>query len=63
MTTIIMPNGKKRDYDAAVNMMDDELREQLHQMVNSHAVWTNQAFIDMYAALHFDKYQSEFTVD
>ena len=57
-------NGKERDYDAVVALMDDELREQLHQRITSnHIACTNQQFIDRYTYLHFDKYQTEFTVD
>ena len=57
-------NGKERDYDAVVNMMDDELREMLHQKITSEQLaCTNQQFVDRYTYLHHDKYGEEFYVE
>jgi hypothetical protein len=49
-------NGKTIDFDAAVNLMDDEIREDLH---NKMAPCTDQEFIDAYAKAHADKYDGE----
>lgn len=49
-------NGKTIDFDAAVNLMDDEIREGLH---NKMAPCTDQEFIDAYAKAHADKYDGE----
>lgn len=55
----VMLNGCEVDFDACVNMMDDDLREQAH---TEHAPCTEQEFIDRYCQLHFDKYGEEFQV-
>ncbi len=47
------------DFDAAVNLMDDDLREQVHAEL---APCTNQEFLDRYVVLHRKKYGKEFTV-
>ena len=49
-------NGKTIDFDAAVNLMNDEIREELH---NKMAPCTDQEFIDAYAKAHADKYDGE----
>ena len=55
----VMLNGCEVDFDACVNMMDDDLREQAHTEL---APCTEQEFIDRYCQLHFDKYGEEFQV-
>lgn len=47
------------DFDACVNLMDDDLREQAHAEL---APCTEQEFIDRYCQLHFDKYGEDFQV-
>lgn len=49
-------NGKTIDFDSAVNLMDDEIREDLH---NKMAPCTDQEFLDAYAKAHADKYDGE----
>lgn len=53
--------GVDIDYDIAVNMMDDEIREQLHQklVMQSDADCTEQKFFDEYCKAHEDKYGEE----
>lgn len=46
-------------YNAAENMMDDEIREELH---NELAPCTNQEFMDAYLARHLTKYQEQFKI-
>ena len=43
-------------YDAAVELMDDDLREQLHREM---APCTNQEFYDAYVKAHAEKYNGE----
>ena len=52
-------NGEKVDYDAAVALMDEDLREQLHLDL---APCTDQEFLDEYAEAHKAKYKEEFRV-
>lgn len=49
-------NGKTIDFDAAVNLMDDEIREELH---NKMAPCTDQEFLDAYVEAHAAKYDGE----
>lgn len=49
--------GNVRDYDAAVNLMDEELREELHRRM-SHG--TPQEFIERYAEKHLEKFGEGF---
>ena len=52
--------GKEIDFEAAVNLMDDELREELHiQLAPCEA----QLFFDEYCKKHFEKYGQEFVLD
>ena len=47
------------DFDVAVNMMDDEIREQLH----AEGIDTEQEFFDRYAAAHLDKFGAPWELD
>lgn len=49
--------GNVHDYDAAVNLMDEELREELHRSM-SHS--TPQEFIERYAKDHREKFGEGF---
>lgn len=49
-------NGKPIDFDAAVNLMDDDLREELH----SAGIESEQAFIEAYAKLHAGRFGEAF---
>lgn len=49
--------GNVHDYDAAVNLMDEELREELHRTM-SHG--TPQEFIERYAMEHREKFGEGF---
>lgn len=46
-------------YDAAVVLMDDEIREDLH---NKLAPCTEEEFLEAYIEAHFQKYGEEFTI-
>jgi hypothetical protein len=49
-------NGKTIDFDAAVNLMDDDIREALHSKM---APCTDQEFIDAYVEAHAAKFEGE----
>jgi len=48
------------DYDVAVAMMDDEIRERLH---NELAPCTEQEFFDAYAAAHKEQFGEDWILD
>ena len=50
--------GNEIDFEAAVNLMDDELREQVSAEM---APCTDQDFIDRYADLHEQKFGEGFS--
>ena len=56
MSKQVTLNGKTIDFDAAVNLMDDEIREDLH---NKMAPCTDQEFMDAYVQAHAAKYDGE----
>lgn len=45
-------------FDAAVNMMDDEIREDLHAEI---APCSDVEFMEAYLDAHYEKYGEEFT--
>ena len=52
--------------DAAENLMDDEIREQLHQDLDMDSAYHHihyQQFVDAYCELHFKKFNEEFIVN
>ena len=53
--------GVDIDYDVAVNLMDDEIREQLHEklVMQSDEDCTEQKFFDEYCKAYEDKYGEE----
>ena len=48
--------GVEVDFDVAVSMMDDEIREEIHMDM---APCTDQEFFDEYAKRHAEKYGEE----
>lgn len=50
---------KLKYWDATVNMMDDEIREQVHAEL---APCSNEEFLARYEELHLAKYGEEFTI-
>ena len=52
-------NGKTIDFDAAVMLMDDEIREQLADTI---APCADQDFIDAYVTAHAAKFGEQFEV-
>lgn len=55
----VMLNGSEIDFDAAVNLMDDEIREELHAEL---VPCGNQEFLDAYVERHAQKYGEDFRV-
>nr|DAW94516.1 MAG TPA: hypothetical protein [Caudoviricetes sp.] len=58
MKTIKDYNGNKIDFEAAVMLMDDEIREQLHAM----GIEDEQEFYNAYCEKHYEKYNEEFEI-
>ena len=58
MTVIL--NNREIDFDVAVNLMDDDIREDIHF---SGDFETDQEFLDAYCAAHLAKYGEEFVVN
>ncbi len=52
----IIENGL---YDAAVNLMDDEIREEIHAEM---APCTEEEFLEEYMKRHEEKYNEQFTI-
>ena len=51
------------NYEAAVNLMDDEIREELHRENITYAAQRNDIeFIAEYMLRHYEKYGEEFTI-
>ena len=46
-------------YDAAVNLMDDEIREEIHAEL---APCTEEEFLEEYIKRHEEKYNEPFTI-
>lgn len=60
MTAVINSYGAAINYDAAVNLMDDETRETVHADI---APCTAQEFFDAYAAAHLAKFGEVWELD
>ena len=56
MNAVINQNGKEIDFEAAVNLMDDEIREAL---ANDGKERTEQEFFSAYEKAHAEKYGEE----
>ena len=56
----VMLNGEMVDFDAAVNLMDDEIREAVHADI---APCTDQEFMDEYVKRHEAKYGETFVIN
>lgn len=55
----VLLNGEMVDFDAAVNLMDDEIREAVHADL---APCTDQEFMDEYVRRHEEKYGQSFEI-
>ena len=53
---VVNKNGYELDFEAAVNMMDDEIREDLNRSI---APCTEQEFFDAYEKAHEEKFGEE----
>lgn len=60
MTMVINSWGNEIDYEVSVTMMDDEVRENLH---NEIAPCTEQKFFDAYAAAHKEQFGEDWILD
>ena len=55
----VMLNNEMVDFEAAVMLMDDEIREELNSEL---APCSEQEFIDAYVKAHDEKYGEEFEI-
>lgn len=58
MKTVIL-NNEEVNFDACINLMDDEIREAIHAEL---APCTEQEFLDAYVDRHYDKYGEQFKI-
>lgn len=58
MKKVIAKNGNEIDFEAAVELMDDEIREALH----AEGYETEQEFFTAYEKAHAKKYGEEFRI-
>lgn len=58
-----IPHAALKDdyFDAAVELMDNDIREELHMALPPHT--TDDAFLAAYCAKHAERFGSEFVVD
>lgn len=56
MTNVINANGTTIDFDASIGLMDDAIRETLHEAL---APCTTQEFFSAYEMAHLDKFAEE----
>ena len=56
----VMLNGHEVDFNACVNLMDDDIREALHMEMAGSC--TEQEFLDAYCEAHSNKYGEEFCI-
>lgn len=59
MKNMVNVNGNEVSMDAAVMLMDDEIREAVNFDI---APCTEQEFVDEYCKRHFEKYGEKFIV-
>lgn len=59
MKNMVNVNGNEVSMDAAVMLMDDEIREAIHSDI---APCTEQEFVDEYCKRHLEKYGEDFFV-
>lgn len=57
---LVLLNGQEVDFDACVNLMDDDIREELHMDMAGSC--TEQEFLDAYCEAHSNKYGEEFRI-
>jgi hypothetical protein len=53
---VMNENGERIDYEAAVNLMDDGPREELH----AEGIESDQEFIERYAKMHEERFGEGF---
>jgi hypothetical protein len=59
MSKVVDWNGREIDFDAAVALMDDDIREELHEELSP---CTEQRFFNAYLEQHYADYGEEFTI-
>lgn len=57
---LVLLNGHEVDFDACVNLMDNDIREDLHREMADNC--TEQEFLDAYCEARSNKYGEEFQI-
>jgi len=60
-SVIVFVGGKCFSFEAAVELMDDDIREYLHS--NHCDELSEQEFIDVYCSAHREKFGKNFTIN
>jgi len=58
---MVTVNGSLVRYDETIELMDDDLREELHAELAGEC--TCQGFVNMYVKRHCEKFKEKFTID
>lgn len=61
MKTVVI-KGNTVSLDAALELMDDEIREDVHARINDIEPCTDQEFVNEYCRVHKLKYGKDFEV-
>jgi hypothetical protein len=61
--TKVIVNEQEFDLYAVVNLMDNDLRNQLHDKFESDRSTTPQQFVDDYCVMHAEKFGDQFVVN
>jgi hypothetical protein len=59
MRKVVDWNGREVDFDAAVALMDDDIREELHEELSP---CSDQRFFNAYLEQHYADFGEEFTI-
>jgi hypothetical protein len=59
MSKVVDWDGREVDFDAAVALMDDDIREELHEELSP---CSDQRFFNAYLEQHYADYGVEFTI-
>lgn len=57
--SMVIVDGRSVDFDAVVELMDDNIREEMHAYYDAIS---DQDFVDEYCRRHKDKFGEHFTV-
>ena len=63
MSYVVDWHGSAVDFEAAVSLMDDDIREEIaEEIAEEHCPCTDQRFFNAYLEQHYADYGEEFTI-